>query len=131
MWELRLGGRTIGHMPHRKPVAAARTVALALLLSALAACQAPGPVRPAAPPSLKLLGAAPLEVPASCQASGSVIVAFAVDHDGTTSQIQPAAAPACLQQALTAWVASFRYAPPVTPIQTSVEWLMVEARRGS
>jgi len=111
------------------PATAARNVAVALLLSALAACQAPGPVRPATPPTLQLLGAAPLEVPASCQASGSVIVAFAVDPEGGTSQIQPAAAPACLQQALTAWVASFRYAPPAIPTRTSVEWLMVEARR--
>lgn len=113
------------------PITATRTVAVALLLSALAACQSPGPVRPANPPDLQLLGAAPLEVPASCRAGGSVIVAFAVDADGGTSQIQPAAAPACLRQALTAWVASFRYAPPATPIRTQVEWLMVEGRRGS
>lgn len=58
-------------------------------------------------------------------------MAFTVNPNGLTSQIQPAAAPACLQQALTAWVASFRYSPPATQIATSVEWLLVEAQRGS
>lgn len=85
----------------------------------------------APPEPLRLLGAEPLNVPDSCKPQGSVIVAFTVSRSGQTSDIQPAAAPACMQQALTAWVASFRYSPLAADMPATVEWLLVEAKKGS
>ena len=98
--------------------------------SLISACQAPAP-RGIAPPDLQLIGTAPLTLPATCSASGSVIIDFTVRPDGLTENIKPAAGPACVQEALTAWVASFRYSPPGSPTKTSVEWLLVEAKKGS
>ena len=46
-------------------------------------------------------------------------------------EFRPADAPECLQQALTAWVSSFRYSPVGEPTQASIEWLLVQAKKGS
>lgn len=111
--------------------APARTLAGAVMVGVLAACQAPGPTKPTPPARLELIRSGTLTVPDACSANGSVIVAFTVYEGGQTGDIQPAAAPACLQQALTAWVASFRYSPQSARIPTSIEWLLVEAKKGS
>ncbi|MFL6578160.1 MAG: hypothetical protein ACJ8MR_16175 [Povalibacter sp.] len=104
----------------------------ACLAATLAACHAPAPRSDSFPtPSLELIGTAPLALPASCSAQGSVIVDFTVLADGRTSGIEPASAPSCVRDALTAWVASFRYVPPGSQTRTSVEWLLVEAKKGS
>lgn len=106
-------------------------LAASTLAVALTACQSV-PEKPAFPPSdLKLIRSAPLQLPATCTATGSVVVDFTVLESGQTDNIRPAQAPACLQQALTAWVASFRYAPVTTQTPSSVEWLLVEAKKGS
>ncbi|HEY5808725.1 MAG TPA: hypothetical protein VIT67_12185 [Povalibacter sp.] len=107
-----------------------RGVAIALIAGGMSACQAP-PARVPAPSSLELIGAEAIEVPDTCKATGSVIVDFTVLQSGQTTSIAPVAGPECLQHALTAWVASFRYAPVTSETRTSVEWLMVEARKGS
>lgn len=72
-----------------------------------------------------------MNVPDSCRADGSVIVAFTVYENGQTGDIRPAAGPTCLQQVLTAWVASFRYSAQTSQVPTSIEWLLVEAKKGS
>lgn len=108
-----------------------RVLAAAVMISAMTACHAPGPIRPVQPPPLELIGSDKLTVPEACNANGSVIVAFTVNESGQTGDIQPIAGPACLQQALTAWVASFRYTPQSARIPSSIEWLLVEAKRGS
>ncbi|HWK75230.1 MAG TPA: hypothetical protein VNQ81_13220 [Povalibacter sp.] len=109
-----------------------RFAILGLVLGVVAACHAPPEVRPAPPASpLQLLGSDPLQVPETCRAEGSVFVAFTVERNGTTRDIQPAAAPACLQQALTAWVASFRYSSQTGQVPAGIEWLQVEARQGT
>lgn len=119
-------------MLYRPAITTTRFALLGLALGVVAACHAPPAVRPAPPASpLQLLGSEPLQVPATCRAQGSVFVAFTVERNGTTRDIQPAAAPACLQQALTAWVASFRYSPQTGQVPASIEWLQVEARKGS
>ena len=107
-----------------------RIAATVLVAAVLAACQSPAP-RATAPPALELIGSAPLNLPQSCSASGTVVVDFTVLENGKTDRIQPAAAPTCVQEALTAWVASFRYAPLANDTRTSVEWLLVEAKKGS
>lgn len=103
---------------------------LACAVSVLAACQSPA-VREVAPADLQLIGAKPLELPDGCSPDRSVLVDFTVRRDGRTERIRPGDAPACVQQALTAWVASFRYSPPGIETTTSVEWLLVQAKRGS
>src|SRR5437868_11212026 len=103
-------------MLQRSSASALRLGLFAAAAAVLAACQAPGPVRPPPSPPLRLLGSQPLNLPDSCQHQGSVFVAFTVNRSGQTSDIQPDAAPACVQQALTAWVASFRYSPPAEQV---------------
>ena len=114
-----------------------RRLTLAALVAggvALGGCQTtPTAVEPAAfpAPELKLLEAKPLEMAKDCEASGSYFVEFTVLSDGRTGHIKAPPGPACMQQALTAWVSTFRYAPPGQQTPAGVEWLMVTARRGS
>ncbi|HEY0940064.1 MAG TPA: hypothetical protein VGE08_08210 [Steroidobacter sp.] len=98
---------------------------------ALAGCQT-APVGSSAPPvpELKLLESQPLTLAEGCEASGSYFVEFTVLSDGHTGNIQAPASPACVQQALTAWVGTFRYAPPGQLMPAGVEWMMVTGRRG-
>jgi hypothetical protein len=110
----------------------------AATLALLSGCQttptAKAPSAPTLPPTptLQLLEAKPLVVAADCAASGSYFVGFTVQRDGRAAQIAaPAAAPACVQQALAAWVSSFRYAPPPADTPFGIEWMLVTARRGS
>jgi hypothetical protein len=72
-----------------------------------------------------------LVLPDACRPTGSVTVDFTVLRNGATHDIRSAAAPECVQQALIAWVSSFRYAPVSTDTTATVEWLLVEARKGS
>ena len=106
-------------------------LATSLFALSLTACQSV-PERSATPAApLQLLRSAPLNLPATCAADSSIVVDFTVLESGQTDEIRPAGGPECLQQALTAWVASFRYAPVEGRTPHSVEWLLVEARKGS
>lgn len=98
---------------------------------ALTGCQTTS-VGPSAPPvpELKLLDSQPLTLAEACEASGSYFVEFVVLSDGRTGSIQAPEGPACVQQALTAWVSTFRYAPPGQQVPAGVEWMMVSGRRG-
>jgi hypothetical protein len=80
---------------------------------------------------LKLLASQPLTIADTCEASGSFFVEFTVLSDGRTGNIQAPPGPACMQEALTAWVSTFRYAPPGQQTPAGVEWMMVTGRRGS
>lgn len=80
---------------------------------------------------LELTAAAPMRLDADCPVSGSVVVEFKVQPDGTTGEIKTPRLPDCLRDALTAWVASFRYMPPGEVVPNSVEWLLVTARKGA
>lgn len=104
-----------------------------LLLTSLvlAACGSAPPRVQAPAPELQLLDAAPLMIADGCVPSGSYIVNFTVDRQGRTTDIAPPDAPACVREALAAWAASFRYAPPATRTPASVEWLLVTGSRGS
>jgi hypothetical protein len=97
---------------------------------ALSACQV-APVSTLPESSLRLLDSQAIELPKDCRATGSVVVDFTVLESGQTDDIRPGDAPDCVQQALTAWVASFRYAPIGQRSPATVEWLLVEASRGS
>lgn len=106
-----------------------RKLLVVTVAALLAACQT-SPVRPV-PPTPQLLSSAPLELPADCRAGSSFVVKFAIAANGATSNIQPSPGAECVQAALAAWVASFRYAPQAAEIPMAIEWLMVEARQGS
>jgi len=106
------------------------TAAFAAITLLLSACQT-APPKPLPAPELQLLESAALQIPGGCTASGSFVVAFTVAPSGQTSDIRPADAPVCVQQALTAWVASFRYAPLPRATPASIEWLMVTGKRGT
>lgn len=109
-----------------------KSLGLAVLAAfvVLAGCKTVPPARAPAP-DLQLLRAAPLDISGDCEAAGSFVVSFTVSTSGRTRDIRSTDAPPCVQQALTAWVESFEYAPPARPTPAAVEWLMVTAKRGS
>ncbi|MBM0103348.1 hypothetical protein JM946_01265 [Steroidobacter sp. S1-65] len=96
----------------------------------LAGCGSAPTVAPKGP-ELQLLESKPLSVAETCEVTGSYFVEFTVLSDGTTGNIQAPPGPPCMQQALTAWVETFRYAPPGRQTPAGVEWLMVTGRKGS
>ena len=102
-----------------------------LALTLLAGCQLTPPASQAPPSSLQLMESQPLTLAPGCESNGSVFVQFMVRMDGTTDSLKVSPAPACVQDALTAWVSSFRYLPPSADTPAGVEWLLVTARRGS
>ena len=97
---------------------------------ALSGCQTTPTIVPP-PPSLQLIDSQPLALAPDCIASGSFFVEFTVLSDGRTGEIQAPQGPACVQQALTAWVQTFRYAPPGQQTSMGMEWMVVSARKGT
>jgi hypothetical protein len=136
-------GRMIARMRSIPVRAFARSlIAISVAGGALVSsgCQTVPTARPeAAAPALQLLESRPLQLAEDCQASGSYFVEFTVRNDGRTDRVHAPDGPACVQQALTAWVESFRYAPPKSAtaggiaggIASGIEWMVVSARRGS
>lgn len=102
---------------------------LAIGAIALSGCQTT-PTKAPFKPTLRILQSEPLKLADTCQASGSYFVEFTVTSDGRTGDIQAPPGPACVQEALTAWVSSFRYEAPGQQIPSGVEWMMVTARKG-
>lgn len=102
---------------------------LGAALLTLAGCQTTPTASPV--PSLRLIQSQPLVLAPDCQASGSFFVEFSVLSDGRTGRIQAPEGPTCVQQALTAWVSSFRYSPPGADTPAGVEWMMVTASKGT
>lgn len=113
------------HIPRQLGFAA--LVAGAIVLSGCQTAPTQGPAKP----TLRILQSEPLKLADNCEASGSYFVEFTVLSDGRTDDIKADSGPACLQQALTAWVSSFRYEAPGQEIPSGVEWMMVAARKGS
>lgn len=106
-------------------------VALVAGAIALSGCQTAPTQAPPSKPTLRILQSDPLQVADTCEASGSYFVEFTVLSDGRTDGIKASGGPACLQQALTAWVSSFRYEAPGQEVPSGVEWMMVTAQKGS
>ncbi|MGH8187512.1 MAG: hypothetical protein ACREUC_13210 [Steroidobacteraceae bacterium] len=82
-------------------------------------------------PALQLIDAAPLALTEGCTVSGSLFVEFTVLTTGRTNDLKLPPVPPCVRSALTAWVDSFRYAPPGSDTRSAVEWMLVSARKGS
>lgn len=100
-------------------------------LLALAGCQTTPTAPPAPAPALQLIQSQPLVLAPDCQANGSFFVEFSVLSDGRTGRIQAPEGPTCVQQALSAWVSSFRYSPPGRDTPAGVEWMLVTAPKGT
>jgi hypothetical protein len=112
----------------RRHLGFAALVTGAIVLSGCQTAPSKGPAKG----TFRILQSEPLKVPDDCDASsGSYFVEFTVKSDGRTDDVKADSGPACLQQALTAWVSSFRYEAPGQEIPTGVEWMMVTARKGS
>jgi hypothetical protein len=99
---------------------------------ALSGCQTSPPQIEQLPlPTLQLMDSQPLVIAADCMPSGSYFIGFTVLRDGRTDNIQAAPrGPTCVQQALTTWVSSFRYYPPIQEMQVGIEWMMVAGHKG-
>jgi hypothetical protein len=108
-------------------------VPLFAVLSVMAGCKtAPTEPPPAAvQPGLELIDAAPLALMEGCTVSGSLFVEFTVLTSGRTNDLKLPPVPPCVRDALTAWVESFRYAPPPSDTRSAVEWMLVTARKRS
>ena len=127
-------GRNICRMDgptHNSISATLRLLGIAAIAILIAACQSLPAAGPATRAPLQMIRSGELTLPDACEASGSVVVAYTVYADGQTGNIDVPAAPKCLQQALTQWVASFRYSPQITQVPATMEWLLVEAKKGS
>src|SRR5262245_12467331 len=111
-------------LPNSSPI---RLFTIGAAIAALAGCQSLPSAPPPSPP-LQMIRSSEFSLPPSCQASGSVVVAYTVYEDGQTGNIDVPAAPQCVQRALTEWVASFKYSPQSAQVPASIEWLLVEGR---
>jgi hypothetical protein len=106
-------------------------------LALTAGCQTiTGSAPPAGAPATILLEAGDLALPTDCTvpAGRPYRVSYVVGTDGRTANpdaVTPSDAPACLQQALHAWIATFRYAPVSDAERVTADWMLVTARRGS
>jgi hypothetical protein len=110
----------------RRHLGLATLVAGAIVLGGCQTAPTKGPAKG----TFRILQSEPLKLPDNCEASGSYFVEFTVMSNGRTDDIRAASGPACLQQALTAWVSSFQYEAPGQAIPSGVEWMMVTAAKG-
>jgi|HigsolmetaAR202D_1030399.scaffolds.fasta_scaffold00107_26 hypothetical protein len=112
----------------------ARIVFYVSLLAAsagLSGCQLAPTRIPDPPRTLELLSAEPLRIDSGCEVEGTLLVEYTVLQNGRTGNIDVSAGPECARQALIAWIASYRYAPPPADTPTRFEWMLVSAKRGS
>jgi|SRR5690606_18016506 len=104
----------------------------ALALAAILAGCSSAPSRIPEPPTpLQLLSSADLEIDASCEVDGAVLIEYTVLASGETANIELSSAPDCARTALADWVASYRYVPPTRDVSARFEWILVSASRGS
>ena len=77
-------------------------------------------------------GAAPLELPDDCEpARGQVYrTHYVVQPDGRVTEPRSSDGDGCVQQALRAWVSSFRYGPVDAEMPVVIDWIAVTATRG-
>jgi hypothetical protein len=103
-----------------------------VVLVAIAGCQTtPQRQTPDPPVRPQLLSANALQIASDCEINTSVDIDYFVEPDGTVANLSLSDAPACVRDALTAWVSSYRYAPPSAPVATGFAWMRVTAQRGS
>jgi hypothetical protein len=97
----------------------------------LSGCQVTPSRIPDPPAPLEVLSSAPLRIESGCQVDGALLVEYTVLQSGETGNIEVSSGPDCARQALTAWVASHRYARQPADVSTLFEWILVSGKRGS
>lgn len=103
---------------------------LALIL--IAGCQtAPQRNFPDPPVTPQLVSSRPLQIASTCELNTAVDIDYAIQPDGSVSNLSLSDAPACAREALTAWVSSYRYAPQSAPVSAGFAWMRVVGERGS
>jgi hypothetical protein len=107
------------------------TASIPLAAAALGGCQVTPTRIPDPPAPLQVLSAAPLRIESGCAVDGALLVEYTVLQSGETGNIEVSTGPDCARQALTAWVASHRYAPQAADVSTRFEWILVSGKRGS
>jgi hypothetical protein len=107
--------------------------ALAVAALLTTACTGPSAVTRLPAPDPQLLESGVLQLASDCRPrTGEVYRAeFDVQPDGRVGNIRTTGSTACANEALARWVASFRYNTRESPIGTAVDWMLVEAPRGS
>lgn len=101
------------------------------VVAALSGCQVTPTRIPDPPAPLEVLSSGPLRIESGCQVDGTLLVEYTVLQSGETGNIEVSSGPDCARQALTAWVASHRYAPQPADVATRFEWILVSGKRGS
>lgn len=106
-------------------------VGIVLTAAVLGGCQLTPSRIPDPPAPLEVLSAAPLRIESGCEVDGALLVEYTVLQSGETGNIEVSQGPECARDALTAWVASHRYARQSADIPTRFEWILVSGKRGS
>ena len=121
---------TNGISPRARLIAASMLAASAILSGA---CSGPTAVGRLPAPDLQLLESGTLQLADECRPrAGEVYRAqFDVRPDGTVDRIRTTGNEACANEALARWVAGFRYNSREASVETVVDWMLVEAPRGS
>jgi hypothetical protein len=117
----------IGRMKHQTLLAISLLGGAALL----SGCQTVPSRIPDPPAPLEILSSEPLRIESGCQVEGALLVEYTVLQSGETGNIEVSEGPECARQALTAWVASHRYARQPSDVSARFEWILVSGRRGS
>lgn len=110
----------------RRPAAA-----LAALLAGCATQPPAGPDAAAPAPPLQLVAAGELELPRACAPRAGAVyrVSYVVQRDGRVAQVESDSGAGCVQDALEAWVGTFRYRAPDRPVASMLDWMGVTAAR--
>jgi hypothetical protein len=125
------GGHRIGILVFEAD-AMLRKILPLVALFAIAGCQTtPQRQIPDPPARPEILSANPLRIAADCQVNAAVDIDYSIQADGSVADLALSDAPACIREALTAWVSSYRYAPQPLPVVTGFAWMRVTGERGS
>jgi hypothetical protein len=108
-------------------------VAAALLAVTGCTSVTPRESAPAPAPDLQLLSAGALALPQDCEPRRGTMyrTSFVVEPGGGVSTVTSDSGDGCVERALRAWVASFRYAAPERTVPTVIDWMYVTASRGT
>ena len=124
-------------MLHRRSQNVLSGKRIAVLAGALLVVAGCAPLtRPTATPPpmpLHLLGAESLELPDGCEPEQGRVyrTRYVVQPDGrVTDSASGSGDDGCVEEALRAWVSSFRYGPIDTEMPVVIDWIAVTATRG-
>jgi len=121
------------HLRRHAGLAGQHIAMIAATLLAVAGCAPLTRERAPPPPApLQLLGAESLELPKGCEpVRGQVYrTNYVVQPDGRVTDTASGGGDGCVEEALRAWVSSFRYGPIDAEMPVVIDWIAVTATRG-